>query len=1065
MDTTRVLVYSRQETPLFEIAPGDVFELRYTEELNGQRALTITTTQPLEKGWRILTVDGTGKWREHVITGIDEAHQDMRALMGTYSGVWSLQSDLCGVICDTMPGVRTDGGVSAAVALESLLTHTSRWGVGTVTSGTRAGASFYNMSAWEALGVLSETWKCEVDAQITVGMDGVVSRDIALYEHMGSSDAVRRFDWSYDLIGIRRKVSDEPVYARIIPLGQGEQITDESGAISGYGRRITIEDVNNGVKWLQNNEVANYLRLPDGNGGWEYPTRNVVFDQIQDKQVLKDTALASINDYTVPHVTYTADVMQLAAAGMDPKGVALGDEVQCVDKGFGKDGIRVSGRVVRMVVNGLDPSDIKLTIGEVSSEISNYFASIQKNFAQTQESLRQIGSSATTTAQYLTNIIDNLNHEINATGGFWYITQGQGVRTYDTEVTDPLIGEEANAVTEMRGGTLRFANSRTAQGEWDWKTVIVSGHISADLITAANITSGFIGSPSGNYWNLDTGELRMSTSAMVGDKTLAEYVEEHAAEADLSQAAVFNALTNNGAAQGMFIQNGQLYVNASYLRTGIIADAAGKNYWNMQTGEFSLSSTTEIGDTTAGSIVSSVQTAQTTATNAQTAATTAQTAAANAATKADNALAEAKSEIGGTNLLLDTNLGSMTKKAATANRYWSSNTDATNSFVKLAAAQRPVGGVEYARQMAFKAKNQAYISGECYYNKKNVQMMDGQKYTVSCWARTTQGSGRIKFQYGQTLFKSSSWLNITSKWKRYSWTFEFKQANAGGSGGARMYFYGQPRTEAACTVQMCGMKIETGSKATDWSAASEDTNFGITNATALAKTYTNAISKSDRDYTAQQRTALDNSFNQSKVFKRLTNNGRAQGIVLKNGQLYINASYINAGTVNAGIIKTGILSDKKGWNKWNLATGFLSTANAELKNCNVVGTLDSGSSNHVQFNNGTVRFYNGTKNALTIDGALQFIDGRYGAHITYDKYLVLRGPKLAVDDRTNGSGINGATGSIKICIPTAPGAYAKTSTRYEGNPNAGTWNAAQPKWIWLTINVLNGLITTIDLAG
>src|SRR5699024_9564007 len=34
---------------------------------------------------------------------------------------------------------------------------------------------------------------------------------------------------------------------------------------------------------------------------------------------------------------------------------------------------------------------------------------------------------------------------------------------------------------------------------------------------------------------------------------------------------------------------------------------------------------------------------------------------------------------------------------------------------------------------------------------------------------------------------------------------------------------------------------------------------------------------------------LDTSLDQQEVFNRLTNNGKAQGIILKNGQLYINA--------------------------------------------------------------------------------------------------------------------------------------------------------------------------------
>ena len=44
--------------------------------------------------------------------------------------------------------------------------------------------------------------------------------------------------------------------------------------------------------------------------------------------------------------------------------------------------------------------------------------------------------------------------------------------------------------------------------------------------------------------------------------------------------------------------------------------------------------------------------------------------------------------------------------------------------------------------------------------------------------------------------------------------------------------------------------------------------------------------------------ALDDSLTQREIFDRLTDNGAAQGLVLYDGQLYINASYVNTGMLN-----------------------------------------------------------------------------------------------------------------------------------------------------------------------
>ena len=54
---------------------------------------------------------------------------------------------------------------------------------------------------------------------------------------------------------------------------------------------------------------------------------------------------------------------------------------------------------------------------------------------------------------------------------------------------------------------------------------------------------------------------------------------------------------------------------------------------------------------------------------------------------------------------------------------------------------------------------------------------------------------------------------------------------------------------------------------------------------------------------AEMTEQLDDSLDQEGVFNRLTDNGTAQGLVLYNGQLYVNASYMNTGELNAAIVR------------------------------------------------------------------------------------------------------------------------------------------------------------------
>ena len=512
----RIIVFTPADQFVRELAPSEVLECVRTDEINGEHSLEITTTEVLEREQRILLRDSTGKWREYVVMRCDESHASGDSPTGTYWCPWSLMHDLAVTKVSAMPG--TQAPVAASAALADALSGTARWSVGTVHSGT-GGASMYFMSGYQALGVLVENWGGELDA--TIGVDlvngRVTSRAVDLYAKQGDQSVPRRFDWSRDMRSIRRRVEETPVACRIIPRGKGVQ-TDAGG----YGRKIGIEDVNGGIEWLQDDEVATLLRMPDGSGGWEYPTVIVENPDIEDPQELKDWGLSVLHEYTRPKVTYDADVLQLAAAGMDASGLALGDAVQCIDRGFSADGLRIEGRVSKMVVNELDDTDVRVTVGYLSDALSGRLGGMVASLARLSG---EVASLSGTTYEYLNNLLDHFNAEINALGGWAYFVPGQGIITYSAEVSDPTVGAEVKAiinaggegsVVEIKGGSIRIANSLKSNGDWDWRTVFVSGHILSDLVTAANLTAGRISSADGSsYWDLDASSLNLT-----GDFTL-----------------------------------------------------------------------------------------------------------------------------------------------------------------------------------------------------------------------------------------------------------------------------------------------------------------------------------------------------------------------------------------------------------------------------------------------------------------------------------------------------------------------------------------------------------------
>lgn len=151
---------------------------------------------------------------------------------------------------------------------------------------------------------------------------------------------------------------------------------------------------------------------------------------------------------------------------------------------------------------------------------------------------------------------------------------------------------------------------------WTIDGAFVADFITAGVLNANVIKAGIIKDAANvNYWNMQTGDFRLSAGAKIGNSTIASNADVGTAvnnyDTSLNQEKVFNKLTNNGQLQGIYMENGNLYINGTYIKTGtidadlikagIIKDAQNKNYWNMQTGDFRLSVGAEIGNSTIAS--------------------------------------------------------------------------------------------------------------------------------------------------------------------------------------------------------------------------------------------------------------------------------------------------------------------------------------------------------------------------------------------------------------------------------------------------------------------------------
>lgn len=105
----------------------------------------------------------------------------------------------------------------------------------------------------------------------------------------------------------------------------------------------------------------------------------------------------------------------------------------------------------------------------------------------------------------------------------------------------------------------KLTNNGTIEGFFmgeDGQIYINATYLSTGILQSKDASTFFL--------DLDEGILKMNaTELTIGDKSLAE-----AALKDLSQQGIVDLLTDKGAAKGIVLSNGQLYLNASYINSG-----------------------------------------------------------------------------------------------------------------------------------------------------------------------------------------------------------------------------------------------------------------------------------------------------------------------------------------------------------------------------------------------------------------------------------------------------------------------------------------------------------------
>ena len=509
----------------------------HEEATDGTDELKITCDEDLTKGERLVWLDRQGKVHEHIVDEIERLHDDSGK---PYTSVTCINS-INEMWDDYIEDKRPSGGV--AVALTSILAGT-RWEVGNCDQPGSASHTFYHISVREGLSDLLKTWGGELETVIETDGVQVTHRYVRVVATRGNQQSPKRFTWTKDLISIKRKTGSANPKTRVYGYGKG--VETDSG---GYGRRLTFGDINNGKDYVEDASATEVWGHPDGSGGVAPAVDVYVNEQCEDAAQL----LAETRDYLetvkAPTVSYEASVLDLFAFGRNWEGVAVGDCVAIIDKGFSDTGIRLKGRVSKMS-RDLVTGDATVTFGNLTDDLADIFQAMAQQLKKGSDQRANYDAAAGTSVSWLNQLMAALNKAFNAVGTYKVETFELGVIysnvPLDAETGVPLKAASGMWAVNINGMGIRLAASLTSDGQWNWRTFITGAQVSADCINAGTmradrIRAGLLTDEVGaNYWDLETGEFQLSPSAKYGDGgwTIDGVVEDLSKRNDQNKTAI-----------------------------------------------------------------------------------------------------------------------------------------------------------------------------------------------------------------------------------------------------------------------------------------------------------------------------------------------------------------------------------------------------------------------------------------------------------------------------------------------------------------------------------------------
>ena len=413
----------KQQNIIKAISDG-IIEAKMTEEINAADKLSFSLVQDkrLANSIYFVCIPATRGDAFLMFKIISESVKDDRI---EYTCIESAYDELksYAYIKDVRPQDKT-----ASEMLRIALNGT-RWEVGYSEETTRKRTNFYYISTLEAIQKVVELFKIELTFTVIIDpiTNKIARRQVNLYSQQGERTG-KRFEYGSNLLSVTREESSEDLVTALVGRGKGEQLDDgNDDTVDGYGRRIMFTDViwskanghptdkPAGQDYVEDKEATKLYGFDDGK-----PRIGIaVFEDIEDVNQLINATWAALQVAKRPKVSFKASALDIGDLG-------LGDTVAIIRHELN---IEYFTRVYKVEHDLLDKNNNVIELGDDFSEksLTNYVASVK----EAQEETSRVANIALTSANGKNkNFYSNVKPTIASEGDNLFLDLGNGETEY-----------------------------------------------------------------------------------------------------------------------------------------------------------------------------------------------------------------------------------------------------------------------------------------------------------------------------------------------------------------------------------------------------------------------------------------------------------------------------------------------------------------------------------------------------------------------------------------------------------------------------------------------------------